>query len=831
MAIAIDAEGTSSATPLGLLFVAMTMELAQQLAELGEECVRLKGLLARHPAWLALRQLDGEPAAADAAGGAAQAGRRAELERQLSGNTDYEAFCSVVRAIAEIQSTGVIRQPDSDEAPPKQHPAPQPASLAGTSPETLSVPSESRHIELQELGKSTGAGGVIPRPAIIHGALPGHRDVVADVPAHSPPDDLTRIRRIDRAVAAALLARGVRSFAQIAAFGAADVRSLAVALGLGRRISQENWIEQAAVLALKQRSRVPQAHVATLRHERTHAASAGERGGPPIGSTTMMPDIAAVARAIADDVARRAIGSKSQPPSNAPDEQLESQDASRQAPDDVAPSETAHAAEPDVAATNDATPPGASSTANDAVRAAALRIADQWRMPAPGPQSLPVAAAVDANTDDASRAVAADSGPDDDLTLVRGIDAESHSVLAGLGVTRFAQIAAWRAVDVRAASQALVQARVMANISRDGWIEQAAILARGGRTHYATRVERGEHQALVSRPKDNVVRDDAFALRLAQHAASHAAVRLDAASPEPQAAVVETARAQADQTAVPQFFVASSDDAIARTIVEGPVPEEQASNAIEPREPLVHAEPLSPARTPSQPVIQHSAASTHERPLTPQPAPAADGAAPLPAIQSGAPRSPSSPLASPAVPVIEHAQPDPVEQPEAGSAEDAAWHSPPAAAPAASIADRITAIELEAASLSMRPRPGVKGRRPFEDPAARTGFAEAEVTIVMRDVHDAGPSPTAAADIAEGAPEPLDFDKDDYAAYRGRVDEASVEIVREGRVWGPEDAVVSGNSGSADAVARGQEVAQRPVSLARGQQGRVRRFLKALTGE
>lgn len=764
-------------------------------------------MLARHPAWLALRQLEGELAAADAAGVAAQAGRRAELERQLSGDPVYEAFRSAVQAIAAIQSTGAIRQTASDEAPPKHHPAPQSTPLAATSPETFAEPPRSRHVGLGEVGKLTRVECAIPRSATIHGALPGHRDVTADVPADSPPDDLTRIRRIDRALAAALVARGVRSFAQIASFGAADVRSLAVALGLGRRISQENWIEQAAVLTLKQRSQVPQAQMVALRQERAQTASVGEHGGQQLGSATMKPDIAAVARAIADDVARRAIGSRSQRPANAPDEHVEAASASRQAPDDVAPGHAAHAAEPLPAATNGFMPIEASPAAGDAVRAAALRIADQWRMPAPGPKSLPAAAAVAANTAAANPAAAAAADADDDLRLLRGIDADSHSVLAGLGVTRFAQIAAWRAVDVRAASHALVQAQVVAHISRDGWIEQAAILARGGRTHYAARIERGEHQALVSRPQDKVVRDDAFALWLAQHAASHAAAS------DPQATVVGTDRAQADKAPVPEVLGASSDD------------------AIEPPEPLADAVPPAPAWTPSHPVIEHSEAPTHGRPSTLLPAPAADGAAPLLAIQSSAPPSQSSPPASHAVPVIEHAQPDPVEQPEAGSAEDAAWISPPAAVAAASIADRITAIELEAASLSMRPRPGMMGRRPFEDTAARTGFVEAEVKIVMRDVPDAGSSPAPAADDAEGAPEPLDFDKDDCSAYRDRGEEASVEIVRDGRVWGAEDAAVSGSSGSAEAVAPGQGAAQRAASLVLGQQVRVRRFLKALTGE
>jgi hypothetical protein len=62
------------------------------------------------------------------------------------------------------------------------------------------------------------------------------------------PDDLTRIRGLDRTLARGLAERGITRYGQIAAWRAHDVREIAVALGLGRRISRQNWIEQAALL-------------------------------------------------------------------------------------------------------------------------------------------------------------------------------------------------------------------------------------------------------------------------------------------------------------------------------------------------------------------------------------------------------------------------------------------------------------------------------------------------------------------------------------------------------------------------------------------------------
>jgi predicted flap endonuclease-1-like 5' DNA nuclease len=61
-------------------------------------------------------------------------------------------------------------------------------------------------------------------------------------------DDLTRIRGIDPALAARLTRFGVLSFATIAGWGREDVRRVGESLGLGRQISRQNWIEQAALL-------------------------------------------------------------------------------------------------------------------------------------------------------------------------------------------------------------------------------------------------------------------------------------------------------------------------------------------------------------------------------------------------------------------------------------------------------------------------------------------------------------------------------------------------------------------------------------------------------
>ena len=63
------------------------------------------------------------------------------------------------------------------------------------------------------------------------------------------PDDLTRIRGIDAPLADALARMGVTTYAEIAGWKPADVKRMRRALGVGRRLSRDQWIEQAAILA------------------------------------------------------------------------------------------------------------------------------------------------------------------------------------------------------------------------------------------------------------------------------------------------------------------------------------------------------------------------------------------------------------------------------------------------------------------------------------------------------------------------------------------------------------------------------------------------------
>jgi len=74
------------------------------------------------------------------------------------------------------------------------------------------------------------------------------------------------------------------------------------------------------------------------------------------------------------------------------------------------------------------------------------------------------------------------SGEGDDLTHIKGLGPKIGTALRALGVTRYAQIAAWTDADV-----ARIDAQLGAfagRATRDNWIEQAKLLAGGDTAAY-----------------------------------------------------------------------------------------------------------------------------------------------------------------------------------------------------------------------------------------------------------------------------------------------------------------------------------------------------------
>ena len=68
-------------------------------------------------------------------------------------------------------------------------------------------------------------------------------------------------------------------------------------------------------------------------------------------------------------------------------------------------------------------------------------------------------------------------GPGDTLTQLKGLGPKAASILADLGVTRFAQIASWNDADVAAIDAQM--GAFKGRITRDRWVDQAKLLAKG----------------------------------------------------------------------------------------------------------------------------------------------------------------------------------------------------------------------------------------------------------------------------------------------------------------------------------------------------------------
>ena len=76
----------------------------------------------------------------------------------------------------------------------------------------------------------------------------------------------------------------------------------------------------------------------------------------------------------------------------------------------------------------------------------------------------------------ARKATRARTAKADDLKVISGVGPKLEQVLNGMGVTRYADIAAWTAADV---ARIEAELGLDGRIARDGWVEQAKGLAEG----------------------------------------------------------------------------------------------------------------------------------------------------------------------------------------------------------------------------------------------------------------------------------------------------------------------------------------------------------------
>lgn len=80
-------------------------------------------------------------------------------------------------------------------------------------------------------------------------------------------------------------------------------------------------------------------------------------------------------------------------------------------------------------------------------------------------------------------------GKADDLKRIKGIGKQNEARLNALGVWHFDQIADWTAENIRWAGSFLA---FVGRIEREDWVGQAKVLAAGGTTEFAARVDAGD---------------------------------------------------------------------------------------------------------------------------------------------------------------------------------------------------------------------------------------------------------------------------------------------------------------------------------------------------
>ena len=331
-------------------------------------------------------------------------------------------------------------------------------------------------------------------PAAASGAGPASVSAPLAATSAAPTvDDLTRIRAIDPALRAKLEKFGVARYRDIAGWLPADVARISKELGFSGRIEQENWIEQAQILA---------------------------RGGDTDYARRKDRGLIANAAPTPNEGQAKPIVTPAATPAAAPAKAA------------IAPQVATPAAKPAVApAAAVTTPQVTTPAATPAAAPAAVASAPQVATRAAFAQAEPVAPAAGLAAAAAAAAAAgmatASGLQRDNLQRISGINAEVEKLLNVQGVSRYAQLAAWTPSDATRIDRLLGHE---GRIARENWIEQAAMLARGGDTAFSRQFDQRAQAAKAG----SLAADTARPSRLAD-AIRETAVKSGSAGAEPAA--------------------------------------------------------------------------------------------------------------------------------------------------------------------------------------------------------------------------------------------------------------------------------------------------------
>jgi predicted flap endonuclease-1-like 5' DNA nuclease len=348
-------------------------------------------------------------------------------------------------------------------APAVQPPAPVPPVPVAKAPAPIAPAAQSQAAATATAAAATVAAAVTaaasaaaakaPAPAApVPAPAPAAVAPVAAAPVAAGPaaasDDFTRIRAIDPDLQRRLNALGVTRFTDIAKLSPADVARLSQTLGLLGRVEQENWIEQAQILASG-----GDTYYSRRRQRGEIAAPEPVWAAPSAGASAANAATAAAAAAAAATAAATAATV-----------------AAANAAEPVKPARLIDAIKSNQAG-DDAGRPRSDLSGLRSVRSEALR---------------PDASAAEGlRSTGGSRPLS----QIDDLKRVRGVGVLIEKKLNSLGITTYEQIANWTNADIDRVSQIL---DFKGRIERESWVEQARILASGGHTEFSRRVDRGE---------------------------------------------------------------------------------------------------------------------------------------------------------------------------------------------------------------------------------------------------------------------------------------------------------------------------------------------------
>jgi|SRR5262245_49192722 len=354
-----------------------------------------------------------------------------------------------------------------------------PVAPAETAPVAPAKAAPVAPVRVEPVAAATAAPVRIRTPAPVTapaaGPVPKPAPVKPEAPA--PADDLERIHAVDAVLAAGLHRLNIRHYHQIGRWQRADLERVAQALAIRRsRISRENWIEQAQILAAGVETYYARRRALGEIASAVPTASARDRQGRGAAPS---PPPAAAPRSRRDEVA----------PLIAP---------ALMAANPLAASAPL-AAPPAVAAPAFA-PAGVSERAAFARRVAPVRPATAAAAAPPTAEPAsppPAAAAAPVPLAPAKPIRPEPPAACDTFERIRGITATVAEHLRWAGVTRYAEIAAWSAADVDRFDRELGR---HGRIARDNWIEQAQILSKGGDTAFSRAFDRRPPEAPLPAP-------------------------------------------------------------------------------------------------------------------------------------------------------------------------------------------------------------------------------------------------------------------------------------------------------------------------------------------